>query len=347
MGTQYKKYGLTDAFEAEKKKRKEKETITPMRAEASEVVASWGDNKNMPEATVDNYTKKVQSLYDYEAQRRAAADADFQLSLKYLPQQFKAAGLYGSGQSESMLANMNVAQANAKNEITAETNRNLSALQDNYVADVEAKDLESKTQVDELANYFSATDWTNRTTTDLNNFIDYFKDAGYSDEVIDKALKQVVALNPDVGKKIEALRASEDATVTGGNVLTQDELTKATMLANADVRVIGNPNRAGFSKDFYVTYDGKEYKMEAGATADTNTQKILDSIAMQGKIQPKAGTLLSYDGELYVYSGQAHKGWRVVRNEGFEWYDILFPFLWFHDRFGGKSKLAELKRKTN
>lgn len=352
MGNQYKKYKLTDAFEIERQKRNanintQSAVTAPARQDASKVVESWGDSKNMSSEAVDNYTKKVQALYDSEAQRRAASDAEFQRSLRYLPQQFKAAGLYGSGQSESMLTNMNVAQANAQNEITADTNKDLRTLQDDYADDVEAEKLEKNTEVDELANYFSASDWTNRTTTDLNNFIEYFKDAGYSDEVINKAINQVVALNPDVGRQIEALRTTANNEVTGGYAMTTDELNKATMLANADVKINGNLNLIRHGRDFTVTYNGKEYKMEGRAPADADTQNILDSIAKQGGITPKAGTLLAYNGELYVYSGQVDKGWRTVKNEGFEWYDILAPFMPF-TRMGAKSKgAAKLKREIN
>jgi hypothetical protein len=56
-------------------------------------------------------------------------------------------------------------------------------------------------------------------------------------------------------------------------------------------------------------------------------QTRLDSIAKQAGVSTVAGRVLFVDGEFYVYSGQANKGWRKATNIGFEWQDIM-PWNW-------------------
>ena len=210
-----------------------------MRQSASDVVNSWatptpttGATGTTPEAkkptlseqAINNYTNKVQSLYDYEAQQRASADANFQKSMRYLPQMFKQAGLYGSGQSESTLADMANQQRNTQNAISAETNKGINDLKEQYNADVENLDEQTKLQVDEVSNFISQRNWSNASKEDWDNFINYLKSADYSDDVINKAIKQIQAFNPDVGHQIGLLDQAYASDSTIKNLGTEKEI---------------------------------------------------------------------------------------------------------------------------
>lgn len=288
-----------------------------MRQSASGVVNSWatptpttGATGTTPETTkptlseqaINSYTNKVQSLYDYEAQQRASADANFQKSMRYLPQMFKQAGLHGSGQSESTLADMANQQRNTQNAITAETNKGIMDLQQQYNADVENLDEQTKTQVDEVANYISQRDWSNASKGEWDNFINYIKSADYSDDVINKAIKQIQAFNPDAGRQLEKLSASTSSNSTLQSI-KEGELSKIIIPAN-------NPKKVGWSGQLSVNYNGKQAILGARSKVDDNIQEELTNLANDNGIEIKAGTVLYKGGKLYIYSGQDDKGWR-------------------------------------
>lgn len=297
---------LIDVFEVEKKKREQ-----AARKSASDVVGSWG-GEDLSQEAVNNYVKKVQSVYDAEAQQRAAADAEFQRSLRYLPQQFKAAGLYGSGQSESTLAQMNIAQNNQQNKIVADTNQKVQTLQNQYNTDVkiaeeeaQIADEEAKIRVDNLANIISTQSWENRSIEDWDNAVEYLKDGGYSDEDIQGALKQIRAFNPELGKQLDYYNAINKGT----NIeYSKEEANKSKLLTmpNADRKI-------RYQTDFYVNFapNNKTYRLRADKVVGTSLDAKLDEFAKTSGIENKQGTVVYYKGKLYVQSGQ-NKGWRNV-----------------------------------
>lgn len=308
------------------------QTASPIRSSATDVVSSWGDKGKMTDEAVNSFTDKVQSLYDYEAQQRAAADANFQKSMRYLPEMYKSAGLYGSGQSESMLLDMANKQRNTQNAISADTNAQLNTLRDQYNAEVANLDAEAKAQVDEVANIMSNIDWASYTPERYKTFIEYIKSADYDDSTIDLAIKQVEALNPEVGKVISALKTGAGTeggqSFTGQYALSPEELQQAKIIAEP-AKINNNAKYVRNNRDFTINYNGKEYKLEGGASVDADMQTRLDSIAKQAGVSTEAGRVLFVDGEFYVYSGQANKGWRKATNIGFEWQDLLSPVLPF------------------
>jgi hypothetical protein len=306
------------------------QTASPIRSSATDVVSSWGDKGKMTDEAVNSFTDKVQSLYDYEAQQRAAADANFQKSMRYLPEMYKSAGLYGSGQSESMLLDMANKQRNTQNAISADTNAQLNTLRDQYNAEVANLDAEAKAQVDEVANIMSNIDWASYTPERYKTFIEYIKSADYDDSTIDLAIKQVEALNPEVGKVISALKTGAGTeggqSFTGQYALSPEELQQAKIIAEP-AKITNNAKYVRNNRDFTINYNGKEFKLEGGASVDADMQTRLDSIAKQAGVSTVAGRVLFVDGEFYVYSGQANKGWRKATNIGFEWQDLLSPVL--------------------
>lgn len=294
-----------------------------MRQSASDVVNSWatptpttGATGTTPEAkkptlseqAINNYTNKVQSLYDYEAQQRASADANFQKSMRYLPQMFKQAGLYGSGQSESTLADMANQQRNTQNAISAETNKGINDLKEQYNADVENLDEQTKLQVDEVSNFISQRNWSNASKEDWDNFINYLKSADYSDDVINKAIKQIQAFNPDVGHQIGLLDQAYASDSTIKNLGTEKERTETKNLKfNEDYEQVG------WGVSFSVTYNGKTYQRSAQKVVSDSKQKELTEFAKANGLEIKTGTLIFKDGEIYIYSGQDNKGWRNTK----------------------------------
>jgi hypothetical protein len=289
-----------------------------MRQSASDVVNSWatptpttGATGTTPEAkkptlseqAINNYTNKVQSLYDYEAQQRAQADANFQKSMRYLPQMFKQAGLYGSGQSESTLADMANQQRNTQNAISAETNKGIMDLKEHYNADVENLDEQTKLQVDEVANYISQRDWSNASKGDWDNFINYIKSADYSDDVINKAISQIKAFNPDVGNRIDMMTFNK--TSDSSNI-SQLDINKSKQFTENNTS-----NKIRYETDFYTTFNGVRYRLRATKVVSNSMDKTLDDFASIAGIENKAGTVIYYQGKLYVQSGQ-DKGWRNV-----------------------------------
>lgn len=291
-------YSLTDVFEIERKKREK-----AARKSASDVVGSWG-GEDLSQEAVNNYVKKVQSVYDAEAQQRAAADAEFQRSLRYLPQQFKAAGLYGSGQSESTLAQMNIAQNNQQNKIVADTNQKVQTLQDEYNTDVkkakedaQIADEEAKIRVDELANFISGQSWDNSSKEDYDGFMDYLS-SEYSQDEIDRALAQISALNPSLGKQLDEYR-------NYGDELQNDAKESKALKLN----VRAGKNYVRFGNRLTLNVGNKNYAVLAGNAVDVNLDKALDDFARMYGIENKTGAVVKYQGAYYVQSGQ-DKGWR-------------------------------------
>lgn len=289
-----------------------------MRQSASDVVNSWatptpttGATGTTPEAkkptlseqAINNYTNKVQSLYDYEAQQRAQADANFQKSMRYLPQMFKQAGLYGSGQSESTLADMANKQRNTLNDISAETNKGINDLKDDYNTDVENLDEQTKLQVDEVSNFISQRDWSNASKEDWDNFINYIKSADYSDDVINKAIEQIKAFNPDVGGVVGSFASGKDI-----------DAYRTSKLKLYNVK--GNVNKIAEGRNFWVEFNGKTYKMEGGNKVSDAMNDTLNEFAKQQGIdvsqKTSAGSILYYDGEIYILS-KANGSWRIAR----------------------------------
>jgi hypothetical protein len=77
------------------------------------------------------------------------------------------------------------------------------------------------------------------------------------------------------------------------------------------------------TKDLLIFEHGAVIEGEGGASVDADMQTRLDSIAKQAGVSTVAGRVLFVDGEFYVYSGQANKGWRKATNIDFEWQDLL------------------------
>ena len=308
------------------KKPYEEEKLNPynpanalIRQNASDVVNSWatpqqpttqGTTPTKPtlsQEAINSYTNKVQSLYDYENQQRASVDANFQKSLKYLPQQFKQAGLYGSGQSESTLVEMNNAQLNRQNEISAKTNKGIMELQEKYNDDVENLDEQTKLQVDEVANFISERDWSNASKQDWDNFINYLKSADYSDDVINKAIEQIKAFNPDVGNQLSNYKGISEGT---SQEFTQEDINNQK---NVSAILPRGKGKVRAWDSIQVTYNGKTYTIGAHTVVDTNMDKKLDDFARILGVENKAGAIVYYQGKLYIQSGQ-EKGWRKVGN---------------------------------
>ena len=291
-----------------------------MRQSASDVVNSWATptpttgatgttteakKPTLSEQAINNYTNKVQSLYDYEAQQRASADANFQKSMRYLPQMFKQAGLYGSGQSESTLADMANQQRNTQNAISAETNKGIMDLKEQYNADVENLDEQTKLQVDEVANYISQRDWSKASKQDYDNFINYLKSADYSDDVINKALKQIQAFNPELSKHLDLY----SNIVSDGKVELSNDIISKTKMLTAKSQT--NGKKIGYNEKVSISYNGKNFYAFAGKAVGELENNELDKVAKIAGVENKAGAIIYYNGELYIQSGQ-NKGWRVV-----------------------------------
>lgn len=301
-----------------------------MRQSASDVVNSWatptpttGATGTTPEAkkptlseqAINNYTNKVQSLYDYEAQQRASADANFQKSMRYLPQMFKQAGLYGSGQSESTLADMANEQRNTLNDISAKTNKDIMDLKDDYNTDVENLDEQTKLQVDEVANYISNVDFTNYSVEDFNNFKDYILSAGYSEDVWNKAVKQIQAFKPEVGHQINQYTNILSGTDTN---YSQDDVNQTKQLS---VSLPSYKKAVRYADGITVNFNGKTYNLNAREVVTQDMDEELDKFAKMSGKENKAGDIVYYKGEIYVQSGQ-DKGWRKVGEGSVGWNNL-------------------------
>ena len=324
---QNKKYGLIDLLD--RNQTAQVATPTATRQSATDVVNSWsGNGTKLTDEAVNSYTNKVQALYDSEAQQRASADANFQKSLRYIPQMYKAAGLQGSGQSESILNQMAAQQTNTQNDITAETNKAVNELQDKYTEAIQVADAEEKAKVDEIANYISNIDFSNYTGENYQAFVDYLKSADYTDEQINSAISQIKAFKPEVYNVVNNLRNTQNqagtSDIKGGNLLDANALAAATII-DQPAKPINGADLVRNGRDFTVEYNGQEYRLEGRKVVDSDMQARLNAIARQANKSIEAGRVLYVDGEFYVYDGRADKGWRKADNVGFEITDIIQP----------------------
>ena len=307
-----KKYTYDDVFDIMKEDRQKQAKIaqptqTPQNNSAFRNPETWGNNPQL-NAKYQGLTK---GLYESEAQQKAVSDAEFAKSLRYLPEAFKAAGLYGSGQSQSMLADMHNEQLNRQNEITANTNQQVQSLRQQYETEKANLDEQAKTEIDEVANYISNIDWSQRTAQDLNNFTDYLKSGGFSQETIDMAFKQVGAFNPDIGNIITNLRGT-NGSVIGKYAMSAEEQKIAEILDGVTLSNTGKT--LGRGDNFYIKLpNGSKYYVEAHKAVDDNLQNVLTEELRKRGGSRKTGSLVFYEGNLYAYSG-TDKGWREVGN---------------------------------
>lgn len=226
--------------------------------------------------TLGNYTGTATNLYESEAQAKAMNDADFARALRYLPTAFKSAGVYGSGQSESMMVDLQNEHLNRQNELTAETNKQVNALKQQYdaemLAEAEELDATNKVKVDEVANYISGIDWSTRTREDYDNFINYLKSADYTDEQIDLALKQVQAFKPTLNFANLINNATKSANETlyskNGTYEFRDDNGKNYIISNSTptgselshkLDQIAKPYRDSGKKEYVIFYNNNWY----------------------------------------------------------------------------------------
>lgn len=263
------------------------------------------------------------------AQKRAALAAYDKLK-KYETETALATGRQGQGSHAEASEKRDELLAAQLHDIQEKTYERKDELTARY-ADKEAQ-LLAKTEADvnRVQAEFDVAynkEWK-ELQSELNDMLADYKPQGgskYTPQGKKLAQARVEAAQDKLGDKyeealawVEALPVYDEYT-SGQWITTEDgksvHLSEKAWKQAGEVTYVGGAGNAVSKLDiFKVSYRGTTYTMKGGDEVNKSMQQLLNAIAKEKNIACQTGTMVYYDGQLYVYDGV--NSWLNTRTSG-------------------------------
>jgi hypothetical protein len=279
----------------------------------------------------DMYNKQVEANNQNARNQSAIAYAQMQEINKNANELNKASGRQNTGYAGDISIDSYNAYRNSVNEAQRQANASNNDLFNYYLQNMSA--LEQEKVAQEMAREQMDYEKTKDIMNNLDIGSDDYYENGNIKETKAKELwdyitttyggvgnipKEVAAtLNTTKGfnEWLEAYNSGNTESYQGNKGTEVDNTGTAYRIINADATV-GSQIRAVRNNNFKIKYNDKEYLVETGNQADTETALKIRELILDKNGTVKEGDLMYYGGKLYVVAKDSRSVFEVSNREG-------------------------------